>query len=180
MTAVATAQQWITIDLNRDDLRWAVRVTEAKQHQAKQWKFKLEEGRTDDASETTRIGTLAELAVARFLGVPHHALAGALDTKRGDVDGEQVKSVRKRHLSLIVREHDPPRFRYVLAIVEEPQVRLVGWIEGDRAKRQRFFRPKGSAPGIHRSAYFVPQAELRPMDELLSVRLREKSPAPSA
>jgi len=131
---------------------------------------KLEDGRSDLGLGRHVEGAIAEMAFAYWLGVPYRPVVGKLDMATGDVARCQVRSTAIPEGSLIVKQDDPPSFPYVLALLcphkGGVRVRLAGWLDGAEAKDERYWRERGSAPGIHRSAFFVPQSALRPLDTL--------------
>lgn len=75
----------------------------------------------------------------------------------------EIRGTERLDGSLIVRDDDPEDRRYILATVSAPKVVLVGWLYGHECKKGRFIRN----PDNQREAWFVPQENLRPMDELL-------------
>jgi hypothetical protein len=131
---------------------------------------KLEEGRNDLSFGRHIEGALGEMALAYWLGVPYRPTTGRVDTKRGDVGGCQVRATTIGRGSLIVRATDPETFPYALVLLAVRQgyidATLCGWLDGAAAKDRRWWRERGSAPGIHQAAFFVPQDALRPMETL--------------
>lgn len=131
---------------------------------------RLEIGRTDLAFDRSVEGALGEYALAAWLDVAYRPEVREPDTDRGDVARHQVRTTTLATGSLIVRENDPETFAYVLVILSVRRNALIaslpGWIDGREAKDKRYWRDRGSAPGIHRSAFFVPQSALRPLDTL--------------
>lgn len=124
--------------------------------------FRLEEGREDLAIEAHIIGAMGEYAVARAFNLNYHPVAGEPDTKRGDVGKLQVKTIRDRSRSMIVREHDPVEFDYVLCFVPSVQeVEIVGWLPGSEVKTDRFWKTKAKVPGLHRDCFMAKAFELR-------------------
>ena len=88
---------------------------------------------------------------------------------RGDRPDATYKGVEvelrwrsKPWYELIVREHDSDDSAFVLMRGGPPEVEVVGWTFGFDAKRPQFLQQHGS----HASAYFVPDSELRQMEEL--------------
>jgi hypothetical protein len=107
-------------------------------------------------------GTLAEIAVAKALGIFWNGGVG--EFKGPDVGTNiQVRWTNKATNKLIVRDADRSENTYVLVTGECPEYNIVGWIEGTEAKQDRFlFGPNGRPP-----AYFVPQEELNPIESLI-------------
>jgi hypothetical protein len=129
--------------------------------------MRLSPGRKDLGIETHVVGAMAEYAVARALNINWHPVTGTVDTYRGDVGKIQVKSIKDPRHKLIVQLHDLEEFKYVLCHVSMTEVTLLGWIEGVDAKIKRWLEEEDPLRGIHQSAYFVPQYNLRPIVELI-------------
>lgn len=123
----------------------------------------LEAGRRDFGIESHVLGAMGEFAVARLLDRNWEPLVGELDTTRGDVGRVQVKSVTRRGLSLIVRPQDPKDAFYVLMLVSMHDAQVLGWLTGAEVKVAQFWREAGH--GVHATAHFVPEENLRPWDE---------------
>jgi hypothetical protein len=111
-------------------------------------------------------GALAEMALAKHLGVYWHPLApdGIVAKMPGDVGvGVQVRSTT--HLNGRLRTHPPDRddHAFCLVICEAPRFHIAGWLYGHEAKRQEWWcDPTGKG----RPAFFAPQAALRPIATL--------------
>jgi hypothetical protein len=108
-------------------------------------------------------GACAEYAAAKYF---HNGLwtpsTTELDTAGDLGDGLQVRSTKWSSGRLIVHDADAGDHRFVLAIVDLPRVRLVGWISGADAKRPEYMDdPTHSG----RDAYFVPQRKLHPLPQ---------------
>lgn len=129
---------------------------------------KLEAGRSDEGFDYDVLGMITEFAVAKHYNRFYSPKAHQLDTKTGDLKDLQVKGIARADLSLIVRENDLPDFKFVLGLVNfaDRTVELLGWLRGVEAKVPQFWREKDRSKGIHRSAYFVPQENLHPMESL--------------
>lgn len=73
----------------------------------------------------------------------------------------EVRSTDREDGSLIVRSNDADDRRYVLAVVSGTSVSLRGWTVGSEAKHSQYERdPNGNRP-----AWFVPQRDLRSMND---------------
>lgn len=142
-----------------------------------------EEGPSDFGFDRDIMGQLAEYGYAKLTGQFWSPHLGHLDTNTGDVGGLQIKSVLDARLSLIIREHDPANFNYILAIIDTSEIAFgalgrvsitfAGWIEGLIAKNKKkadgtlaYWREKDKSKNIHQAAFFVPQCDLHPMDTL--------------
>jgi hypothetical protein len=80
-------------------------------------------------------------------------------TIRGDVDGWEVRSTRRRSGCLIVQADDDPGARFVLVVNQCPDFLIMGWLYGRDAKRPQWWR---RPPAVPSAAYFVPPAALHP------------------
>ncbi len=119
------------------------------------------------------VASAAEYVVAQTMGLPWHAVLENTEGSCDVGDDIQVRATTYRHGSLIVHASDNSDHRFVLAIVNlysalEPvtvkiDVDLIGWLPGHYAKHDRYWRDPG---GNGRWAFFVPQADLRPMRQL--------------
>lgn len=140
--------------------------------------WKLETNRTDLGFDRDVMGYIVEASVGKFFDRNASPKIGSLDTNTGDLSGLQCKGVLSRYHKLIVREHDPKNFAYVLAYVgirDVPPntrldcpliVELLGWLPGAEAKQEIYFQKEDRSRGIHQAAYFVPISELRPIESL--------------
>lgn len=107
------------------------------------------------------VGACGEIAVGKASGrwfVPSVNTFHRTPDCLGDVE---VRSTAVPHGCLIVRDNDSDNRRYVLAIVNAPNVTLVGWITGGEAKQPEFLRD----PHGHRPSWFVPQDRLHPITQ---------------
>ena len=72
---------------------------------------------------------------------------------------------------LIVRDNDSDTRKYVLGVMVNDTITLVGWILGADAKRDEWI----DNPNNYRTAWFVPQNALNPIEELLSCHANQAS-----
>jgi len=160
-----------TLDLTPFEILHAAQVGIARNVSALRDHRPLENGRTDLGMERHIIGAIGEYAVSRALDCCWRPAVGRLDTLTGDVGRVQVKATTLPNGCLIVREHDPAEFTYVLAIVRLARtglgVLLPGSVAGHVAKQPEFWSLRGHQPG-----YYVPQSRLEPLP------LREANPCP--
>ena len=102
------------------------------------------------------VGACGEIAFAKYLGtffVPSVNTFHVLP----DVGNTEVRTTDNEKGCLIVRDNDSNDRVFVLAIVIENTVKLVGWTYGRDAKVAEFVRdPHGNRP-----AWFVPQDKLK-------------------
>jgi len=114
-------------------------------------------------------GALAELAVAKYLGLPWTGMGALGDHSLADVDDStEARWVTNAHYSLLLHPDDNDERVYVLVTGRAPSLALRGWKLGRDGKNQKYWAdPKGGRP-----CYFVPQTELEPMTTLSSRRRR--------
>jgi hypothetical protein len=129
-------------------------------------------------SLTTRLyndllGTSAELAVARWLGVEW---SRSVNTFHGEADvGEDVdvRATDRDDGRLILREKDQPYRWFVLVTGNPPNIFLRGFIRGWDARQDEWYRnPQG-----YGAAWFVPQSALIPIQPDGSVPAYLRQPA---
>ena len=108
-------------------------------------------------------GACGELAVAKVMG---RYWGGSINTfkRGGDIDstGWEVRTRSNHDFDLIVRDDDPDGRVFILVTGKAPDYRVWGWIKSEDAKRNEWLKDYGG----YGKAYFVPQAALRPMEEL--------------
>jgi hypothetical protein len=105
-------------------------------------------------------GAAGELALAKYLG---HYWSGALgNLDAADVRDWQVRTSAGEDSCLIVHPADGDDDRFVLIIGTAPNFLIRGWAYGRDAKRLEFWRDPS---GRDRPAYFLPQSQLRPMEQ---------------
>lgn len=103
------------------------------------------------------IGFLGEIAVARLLNKAW--TPGGECITLGDVGGElEVRATDWPSGHLLVYPSDPDDRWYVMAIVDFPQVRVVGGIQAGDAKARFGINPHMKPP-----CHWVPQDELEPI-----------------
>jgi hypothetical protein len=106
-------------------------------------------------------GTLAEMAVAKALGLPFTPKRP--QHQDPDLGSDiQVRWTPKSANSLIVRQSDPRGHRFILVTGKAPSLTLRGWMVGAEATQPQYWREldNGRPP-----AWFVPQSALRPMED---------------
>lgn len=106
-------------------------------------------------------GAAGELAVARVLdrywGMPVNTFR-----RGGDVGQLQVRTRSRHHYELIVRSADRDTDIFILVTGRAPWFRVHGFMVGADAKRPAWMQRHAGRP----AAYFVPQAALRPIEDL--------------
>lgn len=107
-------------------------------------------------------GACAELAVARLLKRYWHALVSDPNGLPGDAGEYQIRSTTHGNGQLVVYEHDDDAATFVLVTGKVPAFTVRGWLRATDAKRSAWWREDAKVP-----AYFVPQSELRPIEELI-------------
>lgn len=106
------------------------------------------------------VGAIGEMVVAKALGI--YWSAGVDTFKDPDLGVDiQVRCSDQPMASLIVRDDDKDDHRFVLVVGVLYRFHIVGWMYGDEAKQQRWYKnPNGRG-----FAYFVPQTELKDMED---------------
>jgi hypothetical protein len=105
-------------------------------------------------------GACGEMAVAKSLNVYWDGSVNSFS--RDDLPGIHVRTRSRADYDLIVRQHDADDKPYVLVTGRCPSYTIHGWILGKDAKKPEFQKKYGGRA----AAYFVPQASLRPIEEL--------------
>lgn len=121
------------------------------------------------------VGACGEIAVAKARG---EFFVPSVNTFHDTPDvpgGYEVRGTDNEAGCLIVRDNDRDDRKYILAILDERGVTLLGWLSGEEAKEDRWVRN----PNGYRPAWFVPQACLRPIEELIECRESQASSLPS-
>lgn len=106
-------------------------------------------------------GALGELAFAK---ATNRYWSGPVNTFKegGDVGSIQVRTRSRDDYDLIVRPNDRDQDVFVLVLGKCPTYKVVGWLVGSSAKKERFLQKHGGrAP-----AYFVPKEHLNGMNTL--------------
>jgi hypothetical protein len=117
-----------------------------------------------DALEGHVSGAVAEWAVSKWLGVRWDPTIGI--GWAGEVEGDalnvEVRSTIIENGCLIAHDYSFDDRPYLLVLAHRaPVFVLAGWLPGSECKDRRFWRANAPRP-----AYFVPQRELRPVEEL--------------
>jgi hypothetical protein len=113
------------------------------------------------------IGCVGEIIVAKLLGledwlfIDEAPITGSPDLP-GGID---VKTRPKHGYDLLIQRRDSPRKRYVLVTFQNEEAIVVGWLPGSEAMRDEYIKAYRQG----RPCYCVPQAALRPIEELLEV-----------
>lgn len=109
----------------------------------------------------------AELVVAKSLGLYWHALSNRIHGLADLAGAIEVRCTALENGRLIVTERDSDASPFVLVVGRAPKLKIMGWMFGRDAK-QRNWQHRGDGRQENRVTppYFVPQAALRPMDEL--------------
>lgn len=124
-----------------------------------------------DPMEAHVSGAISEWAVCKALGVPWDPVIGPKWFSRSIQPGDvrvgghaiEIRSTSLENGCLIAHDYSFDDRAYVLVLTARaPVYELVGWMLGSDCKQQRFWRDK-----VPRPAYFIPQRELRPIEELL-------------
>lgn len=114
-------------------------------------------------------GACGEVAVAKWLNIFYSGNLG--DLAAGDVNHPsvriEVRTAFEAHYRMILHKKDRDDAIFILLTGTAPEFIVRGWCYGREGKQEKFWAdPAGGRP-----AYFVPQAELRPIDELKKLLL---------
>lgn len=115
------------------------------------------------------IGCCAELAIAKLFDRYTIPTVGTFHVKPDFLHDVEIRGTGHESGRLIVRDNDASERRYVLATVsgiageQTTTVTFHGWMYGYEAKQARWL----TNPNNYRSAWFVPQSELRPFETLV-------------
>jgi hypothetical protein len=102
----------------------------------------------------------AELLVAKKLGLYWNYFSEDPSSLEGDVGKVQVRHTARADGCLLLHDRDKSDVPFVLVVGHYPALRIVGWCLGSYGKDKRYWREDTGRP-----AYFVPQSDLRPMEE---------------
>jgi len=119
-------------------------------------------GLDDDGYSRDVGGALAELAVAKYLGRYWTGLNGRI--KDDDVLGLQVRWTAPHCNRLVLHPDDADAAPFVLVTGVAPELTLRGWILGREGKQPEYW---ADPTGTDRPAFFVPQAALRDLSDLI-------------
>lgn len=109
-----------------------------------------------------RNACISELAVANWLNLYWDGSVG--DFKQRDCGRMvDVRAIKKRHRKLILHPADADDKPVVLALVDLPDVIMLGWSFARFGKLQQYW---ADPTGENRHAFFAPHSILRPMSEL--------------
>lgn len=105
------------------------------------------------------IGAMAEMAVARYLGLSEMLRHDSF-SKQSDLPYNiGVRSTPYSTGHLILTNNDPDHERHVLVVVAPFVTHIKGWIETKQGKHTTFWRED-------KNSFWVPQHKLKPMEEL--------------
>lgn len=105
-------------------------------------------------------GVYGEWGTADVLGYPDWQPEKWTGKADNDVYGIMVRSTTYTTGKLIIHKTDDPNRVYVLAVVTDRFVDVVGWIRGKEAQVPRFWKEDWRG----KMEYIVPQSALRPME----------------
>lgn len=149
------------IKLTSQEIGYGVRVGGFRHYFALQQNKKDAHGYDGENGWQLHIeGALGEIATAKFLNIYWD---GSVNTwKANDLKGIQVRTRSKNYYDLIVRDNDTNDSIYILTTGKNGVYNIVGWINGENAKKQEWQKTYGDRP----AAFFVPQSELNDMNTL--------------
>jgi hypothetical protein len=116
------------------------------------------------ALEDTQLGVAGEVALAQLLGLQRGGLvtSGPWERRQDLLGGVEVRTRSRPDYELLVRPDELEDTLYVLVTVHERVVTARGWLYGYDARDPGWLQEHGGRD----PAYFVPTAQLRPMDAL--------------
>ena len=110
-------------------------------------------------------------AFGEYIAAHYFKLEYCFNTKyeRGRSDltnGYEVRSTTCVTGNLITYDFDRTA-KYILAVVnlQEMSVDLKGWLHSDECRQQKYWR---NVPYVRKASYWVPQKDLKPMQELVT------------
>lgn len=164
------------VKLTPNDLRYA-ELAARKRNQSQRDGNRVDGKVLEDSLGIDIQGAEAELAVAKAFKLPWDGMFLALERwfdwrdAGHDVSGLEVRSTRHERGRLILHPTDKDDSPYILVLAHlRPIYVLAGWNFGREGKNPEFWEDVGYG----RPCYYLPQSELRPMDELLE-RIRGAS-----
>ena len=105
------------------------------------------------------MGELTEMAASRLLGTQITSALGNMQA--ADLgNGIEIRSTERPNGCLLLHDTCKDDTPYVLAVINQLTITLVGWIYARDGKRPELWREGDPA------CYYVPQSELRPMEDL--------------
>lgn len=121
------------------------------------------------------VGACAEVAISKATGRYFTPSVGTFHRVPDFMNDCEIRATDLATGCLIVRDNDPSDRKYLLAIVDGDVVTFAGGLPGVEAKQDRFLRD----PHGYRQSWFVPQSELRPVEEFVDCLSNLPSPSPS-
>lgn len=165
--------QPIPVELSWPELLLAVNAGVMRRLNAVRNGRKEEYGRHPAASWNEDInGCIAELALAKYLGIFWSGTVGRLDLP--DVGTLQVRSKTEVGHRLVIRRSDKDAEPFVSVLVGIPVCHLCGWLFAKDAKRETWLLPDPDKP----DRFFVPNGELQPIEALLDAERSSRSELP--
>lgn len=114
------------------------------------------------------LGALGEAAFAKYFQVYNsqtfNEWKNSPDIKNGEHDIE-IRTRSKESYDLIIREDDKSTSIYVLATGDGDQIKLHGWIYGDKGKKKEYIKEYGGKS----PAYFIPSNKLNSIESLVTI-----------
>jgi hypothetical protein len=107
-------------------------------------------------------GAAGEMAFAKAMNKYYSSSVNTFKSSDGDVDKLEIRTRADHGYDLIVRKDDKPNRRYVLVTGMAPHFRIIGWLEGSLARRDKWWKTYANRPG----AWFVPKNSLKPINTI--------------
>ena len=163
---------WV-VKLEPDELTFAGMVADARSGFASGAGIKAKHGAAKTGSAEGReldlVGAIGEIALAKATNLYWYPMVG-YDPDVLDVGGLlDVRATRHKTGRLRIDPEDKDHVPYVLALVQEPYVKLAGYLLGAEAKQERFWETRN----MRNPQFMVPQKLLLPMDGIVIRRVSD-------
>ena len=106
------------------------------------------------------VGALGEYAICKALGLHWDATVGRLDA--ADAGRLEVRCTTYLRGHLILHPRDHPDRSYILTLLHDTTIHTPGWLPGSVGMSPQYLQ----ADARHGEAYYIPQADLYPMEQL--------------
>lgn len=114
-------------------------------------------------------GAIGEIAAAKAIGIYPSLHVNEFRGGKSDLPHDiEVRHRTKAGYDLIIRGSDREDRIYVLTRGEPPDIEVAGWCNGKEFCTQKNWKNYGG----HGSCWFIPADDLRPMEDLIKIILR--------
>jgi hypothetical protein len=159
----------VNVTLTWSEVALAARVGEARTIRNRAKGNGHRHGKADGSDWQTDIeAACAETAAAKAIGVYLPVTVSPDEDRHGDLGyGIHVRSTPRAEGRLILHKDDADDGLFILVVGCSPTFTLPGFIEGAKGKDARYW---ADPSGEQRFAFFVPQADLHPIEGLVMPR----------